>query len=155
MSKTTATPSNALTPAEVDAFLAQRQNARLATVCADGHVQLTPVWYWPDGGKVWFTLGEGRVHLRNLRRSPKATLLMDEDLRLTDGWAAPARAVMLCGAVEIFDDAALAARYEGLMAERYLGEGARDPDFVAAVEAERRYALCLTPERALTWDYSK
>lgn len=88
MSKTTATPSNALTPAEVDAFLAQRQNARLATVCADGHVQLTPVWYWPDGGKVWFTLGEGRVHLRNLRRSPKATLLencdffeLDEDGR--------------------------------------------------------------------------
>ena len=155
MSKTTATASNAMTPAEVEAFLARRQNARLATVCADGHVQLTPVWYWPEGGKIWFTLGEGRVHLRNIRRSPKATLLMDEDLRLTDGWAAAARAVMLSGSVEVFDDAARLARYEELMAVHYLGAEAADPEFAAAVELERRYLLCLTPERSLTWDYSK
>ena len=68
----TAVAANALTPSELAAFLAELQEARLATVRADGDVHLTPVWYLaePDGRLLVF-LEERRLHLANLRRRPR------------------------------------------------------------------------------------
>lgn len=153
--KTQATARNRMTAAEIEAFLAVRQDARLATHRADGHIQLTPVWYGCDGGKVYFTLGESRVHMRNLRRDPRATLLVDQDDQLTLGWRAGAKAVMFAGVCEIVDDPAVVQAHEQRMGERYLGEEANDPDFLATVEGETRYLVVLTPDLTVSWDYDK
>lgn len=153
--KTQATAGNRMTRSEIDAFLAVRQDARLATHREDGHIQLTPVWYWWEDGRVYFTLGETRVHMRNLRRDPRATLLMDRDDRLTQGWQAGAQAVMLAGTCEIVSDPAVVARYEELMGGQYLGEQAHDPDFLATVDGETRYLVVLTPALTVSWDYDK
>jgi hypothetical protein len=80
---------------------------------------------------------------------------MDEDLRLTEGWRGNARAVMLAGTVEIVADPDTVWRYEERMGEHYLGEQASDPEFLEAVEGETRYLCILTPDRTVSWDYSK
>ena len=154
-SKLTATTSNAMTAEEIEEFLHGRRNAYLGTVRSDGYPQVTPVWYWYEQGSIYFSLGESRRHLRNLRARPAATILVDEDLRLTQGWRAGARGVMFCGPAEILDDDQLLASYEAKMAQHYLGEEANDPDFAAAVAGDRFYLVTLHPEKILSWDYSK
>src|SRR5581483_8208422 len=108
---------------EIAAFLDERQTANLATVRRDGSVHLTPIWYRREGARVYFMLAESRLHLRNLRRDPRATLLVEEDPRVTGGWDAGARAVMLHGAVEIVDDEEIAEAHRVRLVERYMGEG--------------------------------
>ena len=154
-SKLTATSSNAMTPNEIDDFLRGRRNACLGTIRNDGFPQVTPVWYWPEDGNIYFSLGESRRHLRNLRARPLATILVEEDLRLSQGWQAVARGVMFCGPAEIIEDRKTLDLYEEKMANHYLGDEANDPEFAAAVDSERRYLIVLRPDKTLSWDYSK
>lgn len=153
--KLMATPANRMSRDEIERFLARRQNGYLGTQRRDGHVHLTPVWYWFEAGTAYFSLGAKRMHLANLRALPKATLMIEEDLRLTQGWRAGARAVMLAGSVNEVTDADVAAGYEDKMARKYLGDGADDPEFVASVEGDSFVMWALTPERIVSWDFTK
>lgn len=149
MSKGTASRENAMTPAELDAFLGEPREARLATVRPDGDVHLSPVWFLWEDGVVRFLLEAKRLHLANLRRRPRATLLVDEDRRPQDGVGAPARAALFRGPVTIEDDHAVADPVHRRLMERYYGEEpVQPPGF--------RYSLCtLTPEATTTWDFTK
>ena len=52
----TASRSNAMKPSELEAFLAEPREARLATIRADSSVHLTPVWFIaevPCSASVW------------------------------------------------------------------------------------------------------
>jgi PPOX class probable F420-dependent enzyme len=153
--KLTATKGNAMTPAEIEQFLRRRQNAHLGTVRDDGYPQVTPVWYWYEDGVLYFSLGETRRHLANIRARPQATLLIDEDLRIEHGWRAGARGAMFWGPTEILDDDKLLVEYETKMAQHYLGDEANDPEFTAAVAGERFFLCVLRPEKVLSWDYTK
>jgi hypothetical protein len=153
--KLRATASNRMTPVEIEAFARGRRNGALATYRSDGLIQLTPVWYWYDDGRIIFALGEHRRHQRNLRQTPTATILIEQDLRLTQGWRAGARGVMFAGPVTPVEDPALIAAYDEKMAAHYLGEEANDPDFLASVEAEAFHTWMMTPRRVLSWDFTK
>lgn len=144
-----------MTAEEVDAFLAGRRNAYLATLQPDGLPQLSPVWYHWEDGRLFFALGEHRRHLKNLRREPRATALIEHDWRLTAGFSAGAVGVMLAGGVHIEDDPARFAHYEALMEERYLGTEAHEEAFSEAVATERFFLAVLTPSRSVTWDFRK
>jgi PPOX class probable F420-dependent enzyme len=139
-----------MSEAEVSAFLAELQEARLATVRADGDIHLTPVWYLalPDG-RIHVFLDSRRLHLANLRRRPRATLLVDRDERPRGG--TEARAAVLRCAVELVEDEAAVDMARHALIRRYRGPDAplpRTPDF--------RYVLCvLTPERVTAWDFAK
>jgi len=147
----TATAENAMTDEELDAFLAQVQDARLGTVRADGSIHLTPVWYtWvPEERKAFICIAGTRLHIRNMRRTGRATVLVDQDARLAGDMSAGAQAVMLAGTVEIVDDEETVEAHRRRMVERYLG---RVPE---GRPAERYHLVWLTPERVLAWDYSK
>lgn len=153
--KLMATPANRMSREEIDSFLARRQNGYLASQRPDGHVHLTPVWYWYEAGTVYFSLGAKRMHLTNLRGLPKATVMVEEDLRLAEGWRAGARAVMFAGSVAEVTDADITASYEAQMARKYLGEGADDPEFIESVEGDSFVMWALTPERIVSWDFTK
>jgi hypothetical protein len=168
MSKTTATAKNAMTPAELDAFLARRNTVRISTQRPDGFAHVTPVRYLWDDGKLVFNLVEGRKHLKNLRLIPKATACIDEDARITDGPAAGAQGVMLAGPVtldgpfNLEDDPdklqqflRIAAKYRGSETGEELSvEAARD--LVPRERwAEYRTLVTLHPEIVLTWDFLK
>jgi PPOX class probable F420-dependent enzyme len=134
---------------ELATFLDELQTANLATLRADGSVHLTPIWYRREDDRVYFMLAESRLHLRNLRRDPRATLLVEVDDRLTRNWEAGARAAMLQGSVEIVDDEEIAEAHRRRLVERYMGPGRTG-------SPNERYHLCwLRPERTLAWDYSK
>ncbi|MBA3363463.1 MAG: TIGR03618 family F420-dependent PPOX class oxidoreductase [Actinobacteria bacterium] len=63
---------------DLDGFLEEPLVAVLATLRDDGTVLLSPVWHeWRDGGfNVW--VGADDVKARNLRRDPRASILVAE-----------------------------------------------------------------------------
>src|SRR5689334_10755281 len=102
LGSTTVTAENRMTAEEIGAFLAEPLIGRLATIRPDGYPHLTPVWPVWDGSLMSFALGENRIHIQNLRRTPKAAIIIDEDWRpRTKRYASGAAAVVMRGEVTI------------------------------------------------------
>src|ERR1700709_693187 len=120
--KSTATAENALSQAEIDEYLNRRLMARMATQRPDGYPHLTPIWFVWEGGRFLHTLGANRVHLANVARDPRMSLVIDEDYRLADGLAAGARSITVRGDAVLSQDSELVldVTYKALV--EYLGE---------------------------------
>jgi len=150
--RNTANRSNAMTEEEIAAFLNERREARLATSRADGSIHLTPVWYVYEDRTIAFCLEQERLHLRNLRRDPRASMLIDDDQRpVVGGWSARARAVMFAGSVEIIDDPNATEVMRRRMLARYVGDDAA----IRPAKGMRFFLIRLTPVRVLSWDFGK
>jgi PPOX class probable F420-dependent enzyme len=148
--------ANAMSAQELATFLGERREARLATVRQDGDVHLTPVWYLYENERFHFCLERRRLHLRNLRRTPRATVLVDQDFRTSHGWRAGAKATMASGAVELIEDQPKVEVLHARLLERYYGDAVSDPEFQRTSIPELRFVLAiLTPDRILAWDFSK
>lgn len=153
-SKSTATPENALTREEIGERLASHALARLATYRADGMIHLTPIWFDWDGERFRLTLGAGRVHLKNLRRDPRVSILVDEDPRVTQGLAAGAWSIMARGTAELSQDEGLIREVTLAVMKKAIGpEDAQT--YLEPIMAEGRTIVTITPEAWLTWDYNK
>jgi PPOX class probable F420-dependent enzyme len=152
--KSTATPENALSQAEIDEYLNRRIMARMATQRADGYPHLTPIWFVWENGTFLHTLGAGRVHLTNLARDPRMSLVIDEDYRLADGLAAGARSITVRGDAELSQDPDLIldVTYKALV--KYLGEDDAKL-YTEPIMAEGRTIVTMTPTAWVTWDYNK
>jgi PPOX class probable F420-dependent enzyme len=106
-----------MSDAEVREFLT-RAPARpgvLGTTRADGRPHVAPVWYDVDGdGTIVFTTGETTVKGRNLRRTGRAALSVDDD-------AAPFSFVTVEGPVVISHDLAAVREWAARIGARYMG----------------------------------
>jgi len=108
-----------LSAAELTEFLAEEHLAVITTNAPDGFPHSTPVWYMaePDGamGVVAF---DDTVKVRNLRRDPKAAVLIASE-------KPPYRWVLYRGVTEVTSEDA--DEYARRVSERYLGvQGARE-----------------------------
>jgi PPOX class probable F420-dependent enzyme len=121
-------------------FIAQNHRAVLATTRADGNPQLSLVVAATAGDKVVVSTRETAVKTKNLRRRPRASLIVF-------GESFFGRSVQVEGAVEIV---ALPEAMAGL--EDYYrqvsGEHPDWDDYRAAMQRERRVLLRITVERA-------
>jgi PPOX class probable F420-dependent enzyme len=153
-SKSTATPENALSKAEVDERLRGRALARMGTYRADGMIHMTPIWFHWDGDRFRLTLGAGRVHLKNLSRDPRVTMLIDEDPRVVEGLAAGAWAIMARGTAELSQDEDLIKEVTLAVLEKAIGPGDAQI-YLEPIMAEGRTIVTITPSAWLTWDYNK
>ena len=141
----TASSNNRMSEQEIEQFLALPLTARLATTRAEGRIHLTPVWFLYESGRFYITLGERRLHLRNLRRNPQATVLIDVDRRPQDGPDGDVRAVMCSGIAEIIDEADVTGRMAARLDQRYLaGSATTDSQLPTSPEIYRLIAITPT-----------
>jgi len=148
----TASADNAMSETEIATFLAEPRVARLATTEPDGSVHLTPVWFQFGDGRFAMTLGQRRRHLRNLRRDPRATLLIDVDERPERLDGAVVRAVMCRGTVELCDDPARVDAVSRQIDRRYLSVS---QEAQAPASPELYVLVTLVPDKLLTWDFGE
>lgn len=59
-------------------FLAEKRNASMATIRANGSPQLTPVWYHWDGERFIISITKERAKYKNLVRDPRMSLCIDD-----------------------------------------------------------------------------
>jgi len=122
-------------------FLRAHHRAVLATSRSDGMPQLSPVTCAVDDtGRVLVSTRETAIKTKNLRRRPRASLIV-----FTDAFYGPS--VQVEGPVEIVD---LPAAMDGLIASyrQMAGEHPDWDDYRQAMERERRVLVRLTVERA-------
>jgi PPOX class probable F420-dependent enzyme len=100
-------------------LLAGTRTGVLATVRRDGRPHAAPIWFTLDGDDVIFTTGADTVKGRNLRRTGRAVLVVDEP-------APPFDFVQLDGPVEISEDLAEMLRWATVLGGRYMGAAAAD-----------------------------
>ena len=110
-------PYHLITPDEVRSLLGSDppHTGKLATVRADGRPHVAPVWFLlePDGS-VLITISEDSVKGRNLRRTGRAALCVDEE-------APPFAFVLIEGRVDLIDDLAELRAVAGRLGARYMG----------------------------------
>jgi hypothetical protein len=141
--------SIAMTPAELDEFLAQARTCRVASLAPDGpHV--APLWFVWTGGTVWLSSLVRSQRWTDLVRDPRVAVVVDageeyQELRGAEirGTAVPVGEVPRRGS----GDAELTAP-ERLFSRKYLGGG-------TMVHDGRHGWLRVTPDKITSWDFRK
>jgi PPOX class probable F420-dependent enzyme len=130
-----------MTAEQIRAFI--RSAARpglLATVRADGRAHVAPVWIdLDDDGSVVFTTGAGTVKGRNLQRTRRAAICVDDD-------RPPFSFVTLEGPVTIDDDLARVREWATRLGGRYMG-ASRAEEYGARNGVPGELLIRLHPER--------
>ncbi|HEU0164765.1 MAG TPA: PPOX class F420-dependent oxidoreductase [Thermomicrobiales bacterium] len=117
-------------PAKFHPLLESAALAHLATIGANGHPQVNPIWFLWRGESIQFGVKDGTAKLENIRRDPHVALsILDRD--------DPGHYVELRGEVtgiELYLDLSLVNE----LARKYTGE-----DFTGGKVGEPRYRLTM------------
>ncbi len=111
-----ATVPHTMNPDEINAFLREgARTAKLATIGPGRQPHVVPVWFVLDGEDIVFTTWGGSVKGRNLRRDPRAAVVVDDE-------AAPYAFVHIRGHVTLSEDLDELMRFATVIGGRYMGE---------------------------------
>ena len=136
----------AMTPAEVQALLAQERTLICATIGRDGWPHLMPLWYVVREGEPWAWTYAKSQKVRNLERDPRCTLQVEagESYRELHGVMAKAQAT-------IHRDLAVVLAFGEELRARY---GEPSPAVIER-QAPKRVVLEFTLRELATWDHRK
>jgi hypothetical protein len=131
-----------MTSDEIREFLSHgTRTAKLATTMAGGGPHVMPVWFVLDGDDLVFTTHADTVKGRNLRRDPRAAVVVDDQ-------AAPYAFVHVRGSVTLSEDQDELLRVATAIGGRYMGAD-RAEEFGARNAAPGELVVRLRPERVI------
>jgi PPOX class probable F420-dependent enzyme len=123
--------------AALDAFLAEPRNVIIAGIRKDGRPHLSPNWFFWDGERFYVSTTRTRVKYAVFRRDPRVEVVIDDP----DGF----RYVLVSGTVEIREDIkANLHRFRAIRA-KHGRHAPPDDEFAAALAADDRVLLAITP----------
>lgn len=140
----------AMSPEEISAFLASRRTATLITLGATGHPHAVAMWFALLDGVLWFETKAKAQKAVNIRRDPRATVLLEDGLTYDT-----LRGVSMEGRAEIVDDPDALWAVGVNVWERY--NGPYNDELAPMVQAmlHKRVAVRFDVERTRSWDHRK
>jgi uncharacterized pyridoxamine 5'-phosphate oxidase family protein len=140
-----------LTETELDEFLRQPWNARLATVTPAGRPYVAPVWYAYDAAQgIFYVVGrEKSAYVEHIRHNPAVALQMADDVHLEH------TRVLIEGQAVISKEPIAPESDPWLrdlvneMASRYMGPDG--PSYAAKTLGRPRVLITIRPERMQSW----
>lgn len=135
--------------AEVQAALAiPGQTMIVATLLPDGRPHLTAVWYgYTRDGQLGFTAYSASQKIRNLRRDPRITVLVEAGNEHGE-----LRGVQITGRAALDESLPVKLQLSDSIDRRYPGTpGRSDPEKAMA----RRVAVLIEPQHVASWDHRK
>lgn len=135
-----------ITQDEIEIFLSRPLIARLGTINEDGTIHIAPIYFKYEKGE--FILGTQNVscRVRNIKRNPKVTLLIDDP-------TPPYKAVLVYGQAEL--------EYDNVVQKRTAIFEQFDTKAEAIQTAEGicnkwpSVVIRIKPDRIVSFDYSK
>ena len=128
-------------------FLAEPNLGRVATVDPDGQPHVVPAWVWWDGESFWVGAQAADHKVANIRRTGRAGIEVDADIRRRRG-------VYATGHAGVIDGAEGRREYIRITAE----QGPRDQPGKPPLETARTYAekgtpvvIRIVPDRLISW----
>ena len=135
-----------MTPAEIDAYLAEPHLCRIGTFGPGGTVHMVAMNYgFVDGTPAFWTYGKAQK-VKNLERNHSIGMLVDTGTLYHE-----LRGVHLMGTGEIADDPASVNALWESMRERYRIKG----DNAAGASAPKRMVVKVHADKVLSWDHNK
>ncbi len=142
---------------ELRRFLDEQKILVVATDGPDGRPHLTALWYVIRDGEPWIFTYASSQKVRNLERSPRATLMLETGVEYAE-----MRGATLYADATIHRDPELVAEVAEELFERYEGRG-RDgqpgiDDATSDAVRQRvakRVAVRFHPTRSVSWDHAK
>jgi PPOX class probable F420-dependent enzyme len=138
--------SDVLAAALVQELLDARLVAVLATLEPDGSVHAVPLWYALDGDAIALATGSASRKVRNLRRDPRATLVLHDSRPGFEVCGASIR-----GRAELVEGDAAGPLIERVH-RRYVTPAGELLPAAGEFLASDDIAVRLLPEAAFTWD---
>ncbi len=135
-----------LTHEEIEEFLRRPLIARLGTINDDGTIHLAPVIFKYADGEFLIGTADANRRVRNIRRSPAVSLLIDDP-------APPFKAVLVYGRAELDYEDVLPKRIS--IMEKY---GPRQDTIRMAEGLCARWpavTIHIKPDRMVSFDYAK
>jgi hypothetical protein len=138
----------AMTPEEIDTFLARQRTCRVATVSPDGP-HATPLWFaWVDGALWLYSLSRSQ-RWADLQRDPRIGVAIDDGEGFFE-----LHGVEINGTTEVVGDVPVTGPVDGLaaveteFARKYMDGGEMFHD-------GRHGWLKVTPTKISSWDFRK
>jgi PPOX class probable F420-dependent enzyme len=143
-----------MTDPEIEAFVAARRTAVLATIGRGGQPHLAAMWFaLVDGSIVFETKGKSQKVV-NARRNPRVTVLLESGVTYPE-----LRGVSFDGTAEIVENTDANRDYLRAVArsviERYTGPADGADGAALDQVMYNRVALVLRPDRVRSWDHRK
>ena len=139
-----------MSPAEVEAFLAEPHKMQLATLGPDGAPHLVTMYYAVDDGLLAFWTYRTSQKARNLERDARATCLVEAG----DGYD-QLRGVQIQGTAERIEDVARIRAIGAAVFIRYFDGSPDDAGGYLDAQAAKRWGYLLHPDKTATWDHRK
>ena len=139
-----------MSPEEVKAFVESSRTATLASVGATGQPHLVAMWYAVIDGQIWFETKAKAQKTVNLRRDPRATVLVEDGLTYDT-----LRGVSLEGKAVVVDDPDALWAVGVSVWERYTGPYSEEVRPFVEVMLNKRVAVRMDVERIRSWDNRK
>ncbi|HVA06115.1 MAG TPA: pyridoxamine 5'-phosphate oxidase family protein [Acidimicrobiales bacterium] len=140
----------AMTPQEVDDFLAERRAMTMCSLAADGSIHAVAMWYGFLDGCVTVETKTKSQKVQNLRRDPRLTLLFEDG-----DYYEELRGVELVGKAEIIEDQDQLWTLGISVFERYYGAFSDDLKPFLEAMLHKRVAVKMHTERIVSWDHRK
>jgi PPOX class probable F420-dependent enzyme len=135
---------------EISAFVSSRRTANLATIGATGQPHVVAMWFGLIDGVLWFETKAKAQKAVNLRRDPRATVLIEDGLTYDT-----LRGVSFEGRAEIVEDAAALWDVGVSVWERYHGPYTEEVRPLVEVMLHKRVAVRFDVLRTRSWDHRK
>jgi PPOX class probable F420-dependent enzyme len=119
-------------------FLAEPRNVIIAGVRRDGRPHISPNWFFWDGQRFYTSTTRDRVKYKIFRRDPRVELLIDD--------STGHRYARVSGQVEIREDVEANLPLNRAIREKHGVKVAPDDEFAAALKADGRVLLAITPD---------
>ncbi len=144
-------PVIAMTEDEQRHFLESEKTLQVASNGRDGYAHLVAMWFVVIDGLVHFTTFAKSQKVRNLRRDPRITVMLESGLAYQE-----LRGLVIKGTAELIEDPQLAARVMTLVGAKQAGRPAPDGVTEGALrQAAKRVVVRVKPVDTYTWDHSK
>jgi PPOX class probable F420-dependent enzyme len=139
-----------MTPEEIEAFIPSRRTATLVTVGRTGHPHAVAMWFAVIDGVIWFETKAKAQKAVNIRRDPRATVLLEDGLTYDT-----LRGVSLEGRCVIVDEPEALWAVGVNVWERYNGPYTDEVEPLVELMLHKRVAVRFDVERARSWDHRK
>lgn len=118
------------------------RTGKLATVRADGRANVVPIWFLlDDDGAFVFTTGAGSAKAKAMRRDPRVSLLVDDDVP-------PFAYVLVRGSAELRSDPDELLAWATRIGGRYMGQD-RAEEFGRRNAAIDELLVRIVPEQVI------
>jgi len=135
---------------EVLALLDECGRAQVATFNPDGSAHLVPLSLMQFDGRLAFWTDPASQKVKNLRRDPRITCLIETGNRFDEF-----RAVQITGRAAVVDDLDTSVRAGEALFARHSGPLGDDMKAYVAGLAPNRIVIVVEPERVVSWDHRK